>query len=97
MEKPDWFEIPRETPIVNICINGSEVSLSYADTAIYKYPKGLEHFNHVYIQDMGYLFGFDDFVEKLEEQGFPRCELPFPSDEDVEAFIKCVVPELEKM
>ena len=100
--KPSWFEIQRSSPQVRFEILGVSYVVNYMNCAVYTFPEKYEIFNHVYIDNPEnpdgegtYIFNTPDLLEGLQGYLFPNYMLPYPSEPDVEAYIKCEMQDLD--
>lgn len=97
--KPDWFNIQRKTPTLDI-LYGSEVfSFDYFNTTIFYFAEQYRQFNHLYHEHNGkwlHFFNCSGMMDELHEMGFPAHYAEWPSEDDVEAYISMEMQELEQ-
>jgi hypothetical protein len=98
LQKPAWFDIPRETPHYAVNIAGEEAFFTYGNTMCYFFSDRWAQFNHVFYRRENnlstYLFNVEDCMTQLQELGYPACYQEYPSQEDVEAYIEAEMREI---
>ena len=93
----DKWEVSHQSPVMWADLNqdGDKRELHYGNTSIWLFPGAWAVANHVYIQrddsvkpplPSCYIFGSQEFMDHLHEQGFPQHSMPWPTDGDVLAF-----------
>lgn len=91
-QKPNWFDIPRQSPEFQVDLAGEQAVFTYGNTMCYFFSEGWKEFNHIFYRRENnlstYLFNVEDAMDQLHELGYPMCYQTYPSQEDVEAFIK---------
>ena len=90
MEKPNWFEIKRESPILEVELNGEMMRLDYWNTWVYMFHHMSEASYLHHIDEGGtnnYIYNAYLIKDRLQELGFPVYYEPYPSDEEIEQYI----------
>lgn len=98
LSKPNWFDIKRESPELEAKIEGRLFLFNYFNTHVYVYPIEFDNFNHVYHmpeQHPIYIFGAQVLMDELVEHDFPMSFEPWPSPDDVEAYIQSELQDLD--
>lgn len=97
--KPDWFNIPRQSPEYEVLIRGERAVFTYGNIMCYFFAKEYEAFNHIfYLRENNlhtYIFNAQETMDQLHDFGYPMCYEPYPSEEDVEAFIRSETQDLD--
>lgn len=97
LEKPNWFDIPRESPSLQVEHGGEVYDFDYHNTTIYYYDEPYQEFNHIFHfrnGSWGYIFGTPELLNVLIGGDFPSCYRAWPMEEDVEAYIQSEMLEL---
>jgi hypothetical protein len=101
-DRPDWFDIERKSPVIEFEIKGRVFECHYGNTFIYTFPGIYTDFNHVFIMDEDmdrgtYIFNCPDLMDGLHDYDFPTTHQPWPSEQDVEAFIKTEMQDFNNL
>lgn len=89
--RPDWFQIPRESPLLEVEYEDDIYSFDYHNTTIFYFGHNNEQYNHIFHQHhevWTYMFNCPGMMDTLHEMGYPAHFAEWPSDDDVEAFIQ---------
>lgn len=94
---PESFGVERFSPQLGFTIKGEHLILTYINAGVYVFPEQFERFDHVYVEEADqeeghgkYIFACTALMDTLSEEGFPTYSLPFPSENDIEAYAKCM-------
>lgn len=96
--------IPRVSPVIKLKMGEKAIDMTYNNTRIYLFPKLYKAMNHVFVVTdpeipSGYFLWADqnpDLIEQLAAKDYPSTRDPFPSDKDVESYLKHQEAVLEK-
>lgn len=100
--RPSWFNIPRESPEYVVQHSGREFLFTYHNTKVCLFPDEFKQFNHIFYtsdEKCIYIFvGEDDgtrtAMDDLHAYGYPMIYEPWPSEQDVEAFIQAEMQDM---
>jgi hypothetical protein len=97
-EKPNWFDIKRDSPEYVVQIRGQRHVFTYHNVKVCMFPEEFKAFNHIFY-DQGerytYLFDAQQAMDELHAFGFPMMYEPWPSEQDVEAFIQSEMQDVQ--
>lgn len=101
-EPPSWFEIPRESPEVDITVGENTYHCTYENTVLFMYEEPYKAMSHLFIQPPNengtYLFHVPEALDQLWELRFTTVSAVYPSAPDIEAYLvwqhECLEAEL---
>lgn len=101
---PEWFKIPRKSPAINVEVGEFRFRATYNNTSIYVFAEPWAFLNHVFVisnpedeeEGGNYIFNSPDLIQVLIENDFPAHWMPFPSNQDLEAYVALETQELEE-
>lgn len=91
----EWH-IQRVSPTIEASHSGGLFSFTYFNTELYYFNES-EEVNHIFYQKRDrflYMFNCADMMERLIGEGFPYHVAPWPSDQDLEAYVQSEMQEL---
>lgn len=97
--RPDWFNIPRVSPVLEVEEGNETYSFDYFNTTIFYFGDKYKQFNHLYHNHNGtwsYIFNCPGMMDELHQRGYPAHFAEWPSDDDVEAWIAMETSELQE-
>jgi hypothetical protein len=97
-EKPEWFDIPRISPALEVEHEGEMFSFDFFNTTIFYFAEPYSQFNHLFHNHNGswvYMFNCPSMMDTLHEQGYPSHFAEWPSEDDVEAFIQMELEDID--
>jgi hypothetical protein len=91
----EWH-IRRVSPTIEVPYRGERFDFTYFNTDLYYFTQS-EEVSHIFHQPRErflYMFNCSKMMERLITEGFPYHVAPWPSEQDLEAFVQSEMTEL---